>query len=108
MPFLLNERLRINETISEMDQVLSRDQPEIFNSATQTYTECSSVTGIAVSLIDGIIATVRILWMMDLSSVEVQEALKDLKDNYELSMLQSLETESPQGRMHDPEWRNNA
>lgn len=106
--FLLNEHLRITGELEESKQDLASNVPEVFKeiSAVQTYTECSSKVGIAVSLIDGIIATSRILWMMDLSSKEVQEALKDLKDVYELEMLLTLKTESPQGRRHDEPWRS--
>lgn len=108
--FLLNERLRISGDASELEQGLATHSPGIFREtvcamSAQTSTECSSRVGIAVSLIDGIIATSRILWMMDLSSPEIQEALKDLKDTYELSMLVTAETEAPQGRLHDQEWR---
>ena len=111
--FLLNERLRIGGKSSDLDQDLASRKPEIFKeivcaNSTQTSTECRSVTGIAVSLIEGIIATSRVLWMMDLSSGEVQEALKDLKGTYELEMLMTSETESPMGRMHDEEWRARA
>lgn len=109
--FLINKRLRVGGESSELNQDLASHAPEIFKeticaSSVQTSTECGSNIGIAVSLIEGIIATSRVLWMMDLSSFEVQEALKDLKDNYELAMLMTSETEAPQGRMHDQEWRN--
>ena len=109
--FLLNEHLRLHGDLSERDQDLARRSPQIFDelfrrTASQTATECCSAIGIAVSLIEGMIATSRILWMMDLSSPEIQEALKDLKDTYELQNLVTLETENPQGRMIDEEWRN--
>jgi hypothetical protein len=108
--FLLNERLRVCGGSSEIDQELASRAPEIFKdvvcrNSVHTFTECASMTGIAVSLIEGMIATSRILWMMDLSSKEIQEALKDLKDTYELEMLTASETEYPQGRMHDEEFR---
>lgn len=108
--FLPNERLRVCGEFADLDQDLAADAPEIFKqvvcrNSVQTFTECKSAVGIAVSLIDGMIATSRILWMMDLSSKEVQEALKDLKDTYELEMLLTSETESPQGRMHDEKAR---
>lgn len=96
--------------IADLDQRLATRTPKIFDelvcaNATQTYTECNSRIGIAVALIEGMTASARVLWMMDLSSREVQEALKDLKDTYELRMLVTSETEAPQGRMHDEEWR---
>lgn len=108
--FLLNEKLRVNGEIAELDQRMATDAPGTFkdlvcaNSA-QISTECGSIVGITVALIEGIIATLRIIWMMDLSSKEVQESLKDLEDSYELKMLITSETEAPQGRMHDEEWR---
>lgn len=109
--FLLNERLRVGGDLSDLDQELATRDPECFKetncaNSTQTYTECGSRIGIAVALIEGMIATSRVIWMMDLSSKEVQEALKDLKDTYELNMLVTAETEAPQGRMRDEQWRN--
>lgn len=109
--FLLNERLRVCGELADADQSLASCAPEAFKElvcgkSTQTFTECNSKIGIAVALIEGMIATSRVIWMMDLSSKEVQEVLKDLKDTYELNMLLTSETESPQGRMRDEEWRN--
>lgn len=110
--FLVNERIRggTGGELADLDQGLATGSPELFKTmicdkATQTSTECGSKSGIAVSLIEGMIAMSRILFMMDLSPVEVQEALKDLKDTYELKMLLTLETESAHGRMHDQGWR---
>jgi hypothetical protein len=108
--FLLNERLRLGGEMADQEQIFAVKAPEIYRetccpTSTQTYTVCSSAVGIAVSLIEGIMATSRVLWMMNLSSVEVQEALKDMKGTYELKMLLASETEFPQGRMHDAEWR---
>ena len=105
-PFLLNERLRLCGGMADQEQIFAASVPEIHKgthcpNSTQTVTVCRSAVGIAVSLIEGIIATSRVLWMMNLSSVEVQEALKDMKGTYELEMLMTSETESPQGRMHD-------
>lgn len=109
-PFLLNERLRLYGGVADQEQIFAVMAPESYRetccpTATQTVTVCGSTVGIAVSLIEGIIATSRVLWMMNLSSTEVQEALKDMKGTYELEMLMTSETESPQGRMHDAEWR---
>lgn len=97
-----NERLR--DKIAEIDQRLTSDAPDLFQSiicanAAQTSTQCASAIGIAVSLIDGMIATSRVLFMMDLSSPEIQEALKDLSDVHELRMLLTSEAAAPQGRM---------
>ena len=108
--FLPNERLRIHGEFSDSDQKLATGAPAVFTEkvcagSAQTFTECASKIGIAVPLIEGIIAISRVLWMMDLSSKEVQEALKDLKGTYELEMLMISETEAPQGRIHDEEWR---
>ena len=38
--------------------------------------------------------------MMDLSSPEIQEALKDLSHVHELRMLLTSEAAAPQGRIH--------
>lgn len=109
--FLLNERLRgLSGEMADANQELAARSPGTFKelqcaATVQTFTECASKTGIAVSLIEGMIAISRVLWMMDLSSKEVQEALKDLKGTYELEQLMTSETEAPQGRMHDEEWR---
>lgn len=108
--FLLNERLRLHGSLADLDQELASGAPGVFKetrcaTTIETFTECASKIGIAVSLIEGIIATSRILWMMDLSSSEVQEALRDLKDTYELQTLMTSETEAPQGRIHDEKWR---
>lgn len=108
--FLPNERLRLYGDVAELNQELASRNPALFSEhvcadSTKTSAESASKAGIAVSLIDGMIATSRILWMMDLHPTEIQEALRDLKQTYELEMLMTLETESPQGRMHDEEWR---
>lgn len=108
--FLLNERLRVGGELADLDQDLASRAPETFKevvcaNSIQTFTECNSKVGITVALIEGMIATSRVIWMMDLSSKEVQEALKDLNDVYELKMLITSETEAPQGRMRDEEWR---
>src|SRR5581483_11577806 len=107
---LLNEHLRVGGDMADLEQEFASNSPETFQSvvcadAVQTGTECSSKIGIAVSLIDAMIAIARVLWLMYLSSREVQDALKDLKDNYELSGLITQETKSPQGRLHDEVWR---
>jgi hypothetical protein len=43
-------------------------------------TECDSDTGITTGLIDGTIAIMRIIKTRDLTSLEVKEALVDLKE----------------------------
>jgi len=98
-----NERLRCE--VADIDQMLASDAPDLFQSiicanAAQTSTQCNSAIGIAVSLIDGMIATSRVLFMMDLSSPEIQEALKDLSHVHELRMLLTSEAAAPQGRIH--------
>ena len=97
-----NEHLR--DKFADIDQMLDSDATDLFQSiicanAIQTSTQCESAIGIAVSLIDGMIATSRILFMMDLSSPEIQEALKDLSGVHELRMLMALHTAAPQGRI---------
>lgn len=108
--FLLNERMRVSGDIADLNQEFASSAPGGFremlgSEPVQIFTECASKTGIAVSLIEGIIAMSRILWMMDLSSKEVQEALKDLESTYELKNLMASETGAPQGRIYDEEWR---
>lgn len=97
-----NQHLR--GTLCDLDQELLSKVPSarhvVTDSAVQTFTACSSGIGIAASLIEGIIATSRILEMMDLSSREVQEALKDLRDCHPLKALTTLDIEAPQGRIH--------
>ncbi len=103
--FLLNERLSNGEMAEVHQKMLSRHGRHVDeflpnNTTVQTFTECGSKIGIAVSLIEGMIATSRILWMMDLSPMEIQEALKDLSGTYELRMLMTFAADSPQGRIH--------
>ncbi len=110
-PMFPNERLRPSGDFVELGQKMASSNPEMFKkaycaNAVQTTTDCASAVGIAVSLIEGIIATTRVLFMMNLGAPEIQEALKDLKDTYELGALIAMETEQPQGRLLDLEWRN--
>lgn len=97
-----NQHLR--GTLCDLDQELLSKVPSarhvVTDSAVQTFTACGSGIGIAVSLIEGIIATSRILEMMDLSPQKIQEALKDLRDCHFLLALTALDTEAPQGRIH--------
>lgn len=53
-------------------------------------TDCRDEVGITVSLIDAIIAQCRILKSRDLTPVEVQEAIKDLKNDEDLRHILSL------------------
>lgn len=95
----------INPPISSMadlDQSLASNLPDVFRKITggvQTATECASSIGVIVSLIDGIIAQSRVLWGLDLSSFEAQEALKDMASTSELKMLMATELEYPAGRI---------
>lgn len=62
-------------------------------------TECDSEDGITIGLIDGIIATCRVLVKRDLSSEQVRNALADLKDTNAVNFLtdwfhRDVETES--------------
>jgi hypothetical protein len=54
------------------------------NNAAETHTDCRSETGITVGLIDAVITIVHLLAERDLSSPEVQEALKDLRQDEDL------------------------
>jgi hypothetical protein len=54
------------------------------NDATETHTDCRSETGVTVGLIDAVITMVRLLTERDLSAPEVQEALKDLRQDEDL------------------------
>jgi enoyl-CoA hydratase/carnithine racemase len=53
----------------------------------ETHTDCRSETGITVGLIDAIITMVRLLAQRDLSAPEVQEALKDLRQDEDLAKV---------------------
>lgn len=48
---------------------------------TETSTDCRSETGITVGLVDSLISICRVLAARDLSAHEVQEALKDLRND---------------------------
>lgn len=91
------------EKFAELTQALARDLPQEWGSkhknAVTTRTECASSIGIAVSLIEGMMATARVLCRMDLSPIEVQEGLKDLRDCLELKSLVATWHESSQGRI---------
>lgn len=50
----------------------------------ETGTDCRSETGITVGLIDAIITMSRLLAQRDLSAPEVQESLKDLRQDEDL------------------------
>lgn len=54
-----------------------------------TSTDCRSETGITVSLIDAIIAIARILAHRDLRSIEIGEALQDLRSDEDVSYIVS-------------------
>ncbi len=58
-----------------------------------TYTDCRSPVGVTVGLIDGIIAMARVLKTMDQSSLEVQEALKDLRSDEDIRNLVDIPEE---------------
>lgn len=53
----------------------------------KTKTECSTKEGIAVALIDGIIAQCRVLRKINVKSPAVVEALKDLRSNSDANSL---------------------
>ena len=55
--------------------------------ASEAHTDCRSETGITVGLIDAVITMVRLLAHRDLSAPEVQEALKDLRQDEDLEKL---------------------
>lgn len=55
----------------------------------ETHTSCRSETGITVGLIDSMIAISRVLANRDMSSQEVKEALKDLKDDPDINKIMS-------------------
>ena len=50
-------------------------------------TDCRSEVGITVGLIDTIITASRVLKERDLSDSEVQEALKDLREDWDMKSL---------------------
>jgi len=52
--------------------------------ANSTTTDCRGETGITVGLVDAIITMSRLLMQRDLSAPEIQEALKDLRQDEDL------------------------
>ena len=66
----------------EMDAIIARGRV--------TSTDCRTPVGVTVGLIDGIIAMARVLRHADLSSVEVQEALKDIRADEDMAFLMGL------------------
>jgi hypothetical protein len=63
----------------------------------QTSTDCRTPEGVAVGLVDGILATARVLATADLSSAAVREALADLRADESLSALLTTERGSMDG-----------
>jgi hypothetical protein len=57
----------------------------------ETITDCRSETGKTVGLIDAMITLGQLLVERDLSAPEVQEALKDLRQNESLKKAMGLE-----------------
>lgn len=53
----------------------------------ETSTDCRTDIGVTVGLIDGIIAIARVLAKRDLSSLEVREALSDLRADEDIAQL---------------------
>lgn len=56
-------------------------------------TDCRSEAGVTIGLVDGIIATCRVLVARDLSAPEMREALKDLRADEDLRTLLTVERE---------------
>jgi hypothetical protein len=52
-------------------------------------TDCRSDDGVTVGLIDALISVARVLKDRDLSSVEVQEALEDLRGDEDIRFILS-------------------
>lgn len=53
----------------------------------ESHTDCKSEDGITVGLIDALISVARILKHRDKKSVEVVEALKDLRADEDIAFL---------------------
>lgn len=49
--------------------------------------DCRTSDGVVIGLIDGIIAMCRVIASSDLSSMEIQEALKDLVNDEDLKIM---------------------
>ena len=64
------------ETAQEMGELQS-----------MTVIDCRTPVGVTIGLIDGMIAMARVLRTSDLSSTEVQEALKDLRADEDMRFL---------------------
>ncbi len=52
-----------------------------------SYTDCRSEQGVTVGLVDALISISRVLRHRDLTSPDVQEALKDLRDDEDVKHI---------------------
>lgn len=92
----------------ELDQEMARNTPHIWeemmakSNPVVSRTDCASNVGVAVSLIDGMIATSRVLCGMDLMAPETQEALKDLASTLEIKQFIASWLEIQNGRILGP------
>lgn len=50
-------------------------------------TDCRSAEGIAVGLVDGIIAMARVLAEMDLTGAAISEAIKDMQSDEDIKKI---------------------
>lgn len=55
--------------------------------AVESYTDCREENGIAVGLIDGVIAMFRVLAKMDLTDQAIREAILDLKGDEDFAFV---------------------
>jgi len=63
------------------------EEKNITNKTSSTHTDCRSEVGITVGIIDSIITSARLLKNRDLTSIEVNEALLDLKADEDLRSI---------------------
>jgi hypothetical protein len=94
----------MSRQFGDLIQNMADDSADLFEQlnakdSVHTRTECSSAVGISVGLIDGIIASCRVLAERDLTHIAAQEALKDLRSSQELAALISDCLERPNGRI---------
>lgn len=76
------ELIPVHPMQAEVDAILARGKV--------TSTDCRTPVGVTVGLIDGIIAMARVIRHADLSSEEVQEALKDIRADEDMAFLMGL------------------
>lgn len=81
------EHIKIDTEATVKDAVEQRDELDDLAISTISRTDCRSPDGVTIGLIDGMIAMARVLRKANLSSPEVQEALKDFTADEDVKFL---------------------